>query len=50
MEHIRIVVVLSLIFIGCTDLVTDPVTRCIAYGHEIGECIELAKALNCNKD
>ncbi len=26
-----------------------PVTRCIAYGHEIEECIELAWALGCGK-
>jgi len=43
-----IIISLTLGLIACDGHeASDPVTRCIAYGHKIDKCIELAEVLHC---
>jgi hypothetical protein len=45
-----LLVVIGLTLGGCDvhglNAAQDPVTRCIAFGHDVSECVELAKAIH----
>lgn len=46
MRYLLIVALLGLW--GCDGHeASDPVTRCIAFGHEVSECIQLARVIHC---
>lgn len=47
---IRAVLLLLALGLSSCGEPEHPVTRCIAYGHEIEECIDLAWALRCARE
>ncbi len=49
MTKLSFAILLLLLLTCCWRRSDHPVTRCISHGHKIDRCIELAKALDCER-